>query len=102
VDAGEDREHSCQPWPEDLVKICIALNAEGARYVLNSRLRWVTPSLFTFLELERLMVDERLDFSRGRIKLLLSPVTTGIAQSPLPHHSLRGMDHSTRMPRAVR
>jgi predicted nucleotidyltransferase len=34
VDAGEDREYSRQPRPEDLVKICAALNAEGARYVL--------------------------------------------------------------------
>jgi hypothetical protein len=34
VDAGEDREYSRQPRPEDLVKICKALNGEGARYVL--------------------------------------------------------------------
>jgi len=34
VDAGEDREYSRQPRPEDLVKICAALNGEGARYVL--------------------------------------------------------------------
>jgi predicted nucleotidyltransferase len=34
VDAGEDREYSRQPRPEDLVKICTALNAEGARYIL--------------------------------------------------------------------
>ena len=34
MDAGEDREYSRQPRPEDLVKICAALNAEGARYIL--------------------------------------------------------------------
>jgi hypothetical protein len=34
VDAGEDREYSRQPRPEDLTKICAALNREGARYVL--------------------------------------------------------------------
>jgi Nucleotidyl transferase AbiEii toxin, Type IV TA system len=34
VDAGEDREYSRQPRPEDLVQICAALNREGARYVL--------------------------------------------------------------------
>ena len=34
MDAGEDREYSRQPRPEDLVKICAALNREGARYVL--------------------------------------------------------------------
>ena len=34
MDAGEDREYSRQPRPEDLVKICAALNDEGARYVL--------------------------------------------------------------------
>lgn len=34
MDAGEDRDYSRQPRPEDLVKICAALNREGARYVL--------------------------------------------------------------------
>jgi len=34
VDAGEDREYSRQPRPEDLAKICAALNREGARYIL--------------------------------------------------------------------
>jgi predicted nucleotidyltransferase len=34
VDDGEDREYSRQPRPEDLAKICAALNREGARYVL--------------------------------------------------------------------
>jgi len=34
VDAGEDREYSRQPRPEDLTKICAALNREGARYIL--------------------------------------------------------------------
>jgi len=34
VDDGEDREYSRQPRPEDLVKICAALNGEGARYIL--------------------------------------------------------------------
>ena len=34
MDAGEDREYSRQPRPEDLVKICEALNREGARYIL--------------------------------------------------------------------
>src|SRR5205809_786174 len=34
VDAGEDREYSRQPRPEDLTKICPALNREGARYIL--------------------------------------------------------------------
>jgi hypothetical protein len=34
VDVGEDRDYSRQPRPEDLTKICAALNREGARYVL--------------------------------------------------------------------
>jgi hypothetical protein len=34
VDAGDDREYSRQPRPEDLAKICDALNREGARYIL--------------------------------------------------------------------
>jgi hypothetical protein len=34
VDAGEDREYSRQPRPEDLTKICAALNLESARYIL--------------------------------------------------------------------
>ena len=34
MDAGEDREYSRQPRPEDLTKICAALNREGARYIL--------------------------------------------------------------------
>lgn len=34
MDDGEDREYSRQPRPEDLSKICAALNREGARYVL--------------------------------------------------------------------
>jgi hypothetical protein len=34
VDDGEDREYSRQPRPEDLTKICAALNREGARYIL--------------------------------------------------------------------
>lgn len=34
MDAGEDREYSRQPRPEDLTKICEALNREGARYIL--------------------------------------------------------------------
>lgn len=34
MDAGEDREYSRQPRPEDLAEICAALNREGARYVL--------------------------------------------------------------------
>jgi len=34
VDAGEDREYSRQPRPEDLAKICAALNREGVRYIL--------------------------------------------------------------------
>ncbi len=34
MDAGEDREYSRQPRPEDLAKICAALNREGARYIL--------------------------------------------------------------------
>jgi len=34
VDAGEDREYSRQPRPEDLTKICDALNREGAHYIL--------------------------------------------------------------------
>jgi hypothetical protein len=34
VDDGEDRQYSRQPRPEDLAKICAALNREGARYVL--------------------------------------------------------------------
>jgi hypothetical protein len=41
VDAGEDREYSRQPRPEDLVKICKALNVEGARYVLIGG--WTAP-----------------------------------------------------------
>jgi len=32
VDAGEDREYSRQPRPEDLTKICAALNRD--RYIL--------------------------------------------------------------------
>lgn len=34
MDAGEDREYSRQPRPEDLTKICAALNREEARYIL--------------------------------------------------------------------
>ena len=34
MDAGEDREYSRQPRPEDLTKICSALNREGARSIL--------------------------------------------------------------------
>jgi predicted nucleotidyltransferase len=34
VDAGEDRRYSRQPRPEDLTKICAALNREEARYIL--------------------------------------------------------------------
>ena len=34
MDVGEDREYSRQPRPEDLTKICAALNREGARYIL--------------------------------------------------------------------
>jgi predicted nucleotidyltransferase len=34
VDAGDDRGYSRQPRPEDLAKICEALNREGARYIL--------------------------------------------------------------------
>ncbi len=34
MDAGDDREYSRQPRPEDLAKICAALNREGARYLL--------------------------------------------------------------------
>ncbi len=34
MDAGDDREYSRQPRPEDLTKICAALNREGARYLL--------------------------------------------------------------------
>ncbi len=34
MDAGEDREYARQPRPEDLAKICAALNREGARYIL--------------------------------------------------------------------
>lgn len=34
MDAGENREYSRQPRPEDLTKICAALNREGARYIL--------------------------------------------------------------------
>ena len=34
MDDGKDREYSRQPRPEDLAKICAALNREGARYVL--------------------------------------------------------------------
>lgn len=34
MDDGEDRQYSRQPRPEDLVRICRALNNEGARYVL--------------------------------------------------------------------
>ncbi|PYQ30028.1 MAG: hypothetical protein DMF56_09895 [Acidobacteria bacterium] len=34
MDDGEDREYSRQPRPEDLTKICAALNREGARYIL--------------------------------------------------------------------
>lgn len=34
MDAGEDRAYSRQPRPEDLTKICAALNREGARYIL--------------------------------------------------------------------
>ena len=34
MDAGEDREYSRQPRPEDLAKICAALNREGVRYIL--------------------------------------------------------------------
>lgn len=34
MDDGEDREYSRQPRPEDLAKICAALNREGARYIL--------------------------------------------------------------------
>lgn len=34
MDDGKDREYSRQPRPEDLAKICAALNREGARYIL--------------------------------------------------------------------
>lgn len=34
MDAGDDREYSRQPRPEDLAKICAALNREGTRYLL--------------------------------------------------------------------
>ena len=34
MDAGDDREYSREPRPEDLAKICAALNREGARYIL--------------------------------------------------------------------
>ena len=34
MDDGEDRQYSRQPRPEDLTKICAALNREGARYIL--------------------------------------------------------------------
>jgi predicted nucleotidyltransferase len=34
LDEGQDREYSRQPRPEDLAKICQALNREGARYIL--------------------------------------------------------------------
>ena len=34
MDDGDDREYSRQPRPEDLSKICAALNREGARYIL--------------------------------------------------------------------
>ena len=34
MDDEQDREYSRQPRPEDLSKICEALNREGARYIL--------------------------------------------------------------------
>ena len=34
MDDGEDREYSRQPRPEDLTKVCAALNREGAHYIL--------------------------------------------------------------------
>ena len=34
MDDGDDREYSRQPRPEDLAKVCAALNREGARYIL--------------------------------------------------------------------
>ncbi len=47
MDAGEDREYSRQPRPEDLTRICASLNREGARYLLIGGFAVITHGLET-------------------------------------------------------
>ena len=85
MDAGEDREYSRQPRPEDLVTICAALNGEGARYILIGGFAVIARGLERPTKDIDLLVDSTPE-NIERIKRALAVLPDNAARSEVIAH----------------
>jgi len=98
VDAGDDSPFARAPEPEDLARICGALNRHGARYLLIGGFAVIAHGAGRFTKDIDLLVDDSPDNGAARGAGSLDPsCEPGHADSHQEHLQAAGCDRS-RLP----